>query len=160
MDRPPQRVALRDLYSTQEADGLPPYLASLYPHYLPSQRYLGTAGSCPHGGPGVFYGPWDWEADWCVTLVRFVNWGTPEAPVPTALYRLFDRAGALLYVGISLAPPQRWVHHSEHKAWWPQVARIEFDWHASRDQALLAEAAAIKAERPRYNVQHNGVLPT
>ncbi|MEU9310896.1 GIY-YIG nuclease family protein [Streptomyces sp. NPDC048256] len=150
-----ERTALLDLYTTQERDGLDPFLAELYPHYLPSPRYLGTAGSCPNGGPGILYGPWDWEADWCVTLVRVVEWGSPTIPAPTALYRLFDKTGSLLYVGISLSPAQRWVHHSEHKAWWPQVARIEFDWCASRDEALRIEAEAIRAERPRHNVQHN-----
>jgi hypothetical protein len=155
MPEPSGRTALEALYATRESDGLQQFLADLYPHYLPSLRYLGTAGSCPNGGPGILYGPWDWEADWCVTLVRVVEWGSPTTPVPTTLYRLFDKKGSLLYVGISLSPAQRWVHHSEHKDWWPQVARIEFDWLASRVEALRAEAEAIRAERPIHNVQHN-----
>lgn len=155
MPKSPERTALYRLYSTNEYQDLPPFLADLYPHYLPSLRYLGTAGSCPNGGPGISYSPWDWEADWCVTFVRVIRWGAPEAPVRTALYRLFDNSGALLYIGVSVSPEQRWMHHAEHKTWWPEVAQINFEWHPTRNEALRREADAIRHERPRYNVQHN-----
>jgi excinuclease UvrABC nuclease subunit len=89
-------------------------------------------------------------------LVRVVEWGTPRTPVATALYRLFDRVGTLLYIGISGSPEQRWMHHSEHKAWWSEVARIEFEWRASRDEALQLEAESIRTEMPLHNVHHNG----
>lgn len=151
-----ERTALLDLYSTQESKGLHLFLDELYPKFLSAYHHLGTAGSCPNGGPGILYGMWDFECDGGSTLVRVVKWGIPETPVRTALYRLFDRTGALLYIGVSTSPEGRWLHHSENKSWWPEVTRIEFAWHHTRDEALRREAESIRAETPRYNIQHNG----
>ena len=36
---------------------------------------------------------------------------------PTALYRFFDTAGALLYVGITDAVKRRFAEHSAQKPW-------------------------------------------
>ena len=72
-------------------------------------------------------------------------------PGRTAVYRLYDDAGDLLYVGVAKNPPARWKYHARHKAWWQEVADREICWHADRDAALRAEAAAIRAEQPRYN---------
>lgn len=70
----------------------------------------------------------------------------------TDLYRIFDANGALLYVGISLNAARR---SSDHRAkpWWPHVARIDVEAHPTRSAALHAEADAIEAEKPRYNVR-------
>jgi predicted GIY-YIG superfamily endonuclease len=74
---------------------------------------------------------------------------------PTALYRLRDNQGDLLYVGISSAPPQRWAKHAIDKKWWPEVADLSLEWFDTRTKALDAEARAIKVEQPRHNIQHN-----
>lgn len=153
-----ERTALHDLYSTAKSEGIPSYLADLYPHYMATRLYLGTAGSCPNGGPGVRYAPWDWEADWPITLVRVVEWGAPQTPIPTALYRLRDQEGWLLYVGITDNPERRWKDHAKDKPWWPEVADRSIDWLPSRAHAIAAEAAAIRTERPRHNVHHNGTF--
>lgn len=67
-------------------------------------------------------------------------------PGRTAVYRLYDDAGDLLYVGVAKNPPARWKYHARHKAWWQEVADREICWHADRDAALRAEAAAIEHE--------------
>lgn len=72
----------------------------------------------------------------------------------TALYRLFDQEGGLLYIGISHKPDVRWGQHSEDKEWWPSVDRRAVEWHDTRVDAERAESAAIKAERPMHNVIH------
>lgn len=41
-----------------------------------------------------------------------------------ALYRFYDAAGALLYVGITIDPGSRWRSHAHDKPWWQQVAQI------------------------------------
>lgn len=74
---------------------------------------------------------------------------------PTALYRLFDAAGRLLYIGIAVSPRTRWYAHREEKSWWPEVARETIEWFPSRVQAESAEKAAIKTEAPMYNVTHS-----
>jgi predicted GIY-YIG superfamily endonuclease len=151
-----ERTALYHLYSTREPEGIPPYLEELYPKFLSMFHHLGNAGSCPNGGPGIAYGMWDFECDGGTTLVRAIEWGTPQTPVPTALYRLRDQSGALLYVGITDNPERRWKDHAKDKSWWPDVKDRSVEWLPTRDHALAAEATAIRAERPRYNRHHNG----
>lgn len=70
----------------------------------------------------------------------------------TALYRLFDAQGRLLYVGIAFNPRGRWRGHCSTKSWWQQVDRREVEWYDSRSAALAAEGVAIIKERPLYNV--------
>lgn len=71
----------------------------------------------------------------------------------TALYRLYDADGVLLYVGIAKDPEQRWQGHaySANSPWWPLVARKTVTWFPSREVADLAETEAIKDERPIHN---------
>lgn len=81
---------------------------------------------------------------------------TRPAPGNTALYRLYDAVGALLYIGICDEPVKRWYSHAD-KSWWPQVETFRVVWFPSRDEAAGAEAKAIVAEGPRHNVVFNGV---
>lgn len=74
------------------------------------------------------------------------------------LYRHFDAADELLYVGIAFEPAARRRQHAADKLWWLEVARTSYEHHPTREAALQAEAAAIRAERPRWNVVHN--VPT
>lgn len=74
----------------------------------------------------------------------------------TALYRHFDAAGQLLYVGISLSAVHRLAQHRQTAHWFDRIARIEIEWHESRAAALAAEIIAIRRESPQCNVQHAG----
>jgi len=69
----------------------------------------------------------------------------------TALYRLYDAGGHLLYVGIASQPRNRWGNHATLKPWWPEVAEKRLEWHPDRWYALVAEHMAIINENPRYN---------
>lgn len=71
---------------------------------------------------------------------------------PTSLYRAFDAGGNLLYVGIAKNWARRWEQHSERSPFFALVARLEIETHPTRDAALSAERAAIRAERPAHNV--------
>jgi predicted GIY-YIG superfamily endonuclease len=73
---------------------------------------------------------------------------------PTAVYRFYDKQGALLYVGATRGPQARWRQHASKRAWWPDVARKTIRWYQAKDAALAAEKEAIRAECPRYNVMH------
>lgn len=75
----------------------------------------------------------------------------------TALYRLYDAHGALLYVGITSDPERRWKQHAIERAdtWWPQVARRSVEWVGTRTAAEEAEVKAITEERPLHNRAHN-----
>lgn len=72
----------------------------------------------------------------------------------TALYRHFDAAGSLLYVGISLCVVTRLRQHRRDAHWFTEIARIDVEWHPSREAACDAEFAAIRSEKPRHNITH------
>lgn len=74
---------------------------------------------------------------------------------PHALYRFYDAADQLLYVGITNNPGHRWKKHASDKPWWSDVTRAELEHHPNRDAALAAERAAIVQEHPLHNVIHN-----
>lgn len=72
----------------------------------------------------------------------------------TALYRLYDSDGQLLYVGISQNPDVRWGQHSQTKPWWPSVEERKIEWHETRAAAAKAEKEVIKADQPYWNLHH------
>ncbi len=80
---------------------------------------------------------------------------TTTEPTPTTLYRFFDAANRLLYVGIAGNPGRRFSEHGKDKGWWTNVARSTMEHFATRDAALTAERAAIIDEKPVHNVVHN-----
>lgn len=71
------------------------------------------------------------------------------------LYRFYDQAGSLLYVGITRNPPARFRDHARDKDWWLDVVDIKLEHYSSRTGLRQAEQAAIIVEHPRYNVVHN-----
>lgn len=76
------------------------------------------------------------------------------------LYRFFDDAGALLYVGITNNPRSRIGDHRVNSPWWDQAATITLARFASRAELEAAELVAIRDERPKYNrlhAQHSAV---
>lgn len=79
----------------------------------------------------------------------------PVVPVPTSLYRLFGPGGELLYIGIAGNPGRRFEQHAGDKPWWGEVASLKVEHFVSRVEASVAEVAAIRAEAPRYNIQHS-----
>lgn len=78
------------------------------------------------------------------------------------LYRFYDEADQLLYVGVTNDPARRFSQHESDKPWWIKVASIKLQrGFANRMELEAAEIAAIEAERPRYNRAHAaGVLET
>ena len=70
------------------------------------------------------------------------------------LYRMYSADGVLLYIGQSGAPARRIEQHAACRDWPYVVARIDVEWHPTRETAVLAEAAAIAAECPKYNIAH------
>lgn len=76
-------------------------------------------------------------------------------PGATALYRFYNAADELLYIGITNRIPRRLGQHSDTKPWYTEVATITVEHHPTRMVALNVEKRAIKAEHPRYNVVHN-----
>jgi hypothetical protein len=68
------------------------------------------------------------------------------------LYRLLDRDGKLIYVGVSGSALARLSEHAKTKAWFAEVVRIDIEHHAcTRRQIEEREAEVIAKENPRYN---------
>ena len=78
-----------------------------------------------------------------------------------SVYRIFGKAGELLYVGCTKDVQTRiYMHLSTHVMTDAYLIHRHYDHHTSEAIGTLAEAraaerAAIKAERPILNRQHN-----
>lgn len=74
----------------------------------------------------------------------------------TQLYRHFDIAGKLLYVGISYDFLKR--SHKGSK-WFYRITTITIEHYETRELALQAETAAIITEKPLFNISSNPGMP-
>lgn len=74
----------------------------------------------------------------------------------TQLYRHFDIAGKLLYVGISYDFLRR--SHKGSK-WFYRITTITVEHYETRELALQAETAAIITEKPLFNLHSNPGQP-
>lgn len=72
----------------------------------------------------------------------------------TTLYRFFDAADQLLYVGITDSPLRRFTQHATERAWWTQAARVTLEHYPIRAEAEAAEREAIRREYPPANIAH------
>ena len=72
----------------------------------------------------------------------------------TCLYRHFDKAGTLLYVGIARDHQSRLKAHSRYAEWKYRIAMVTIEHFDTREDAARAEFMAIQAERPLHNIVH------
>jgi excinuclease ABC subunit C len=70
---------------------------------------------------------------------------------PAWLYRLYDAAGALLYIGRTRNLLDRVEQHARQHAWGAEIASVTAQLYASEAEVKRAEPAAIAAENPRHN---------
>ena len=75
------------------------------------------------------------------------------------LYRAYDRADRLLYIGATVNLNRRLSQHRRQGSMWlPLAVTIESREYPTKADALKAEAAAIRAESPLFNIDHNNGL--
>lgn len=73
-------------------------------------------------------------------------------PTATLLYRLYDEAGGLLYVGVTVRRlSERFNAHARTHEWWTQVTGVTVARFSENHRALAAERTAIASEKPKYN---------
>lgn len=71
-----------------------------------------------------------------------------------SLYRYYDEAGRLLYVGIAKDPNMRDNQHRDRSKWHRFSIDRRVEWHDTRNDALRAERDAITTEAPIFNLAH------
>lgn len=96
-----------------------------------------------------------WCSVSCWSAVKFGEQYLRPGVTNHHLYRFFDRNERLLYIGITSSPKDRFRQHAESKSWWPQVATRQITFYPTRADLAAAEIAAIKRERPMYNIAHS-----
>lgn len=73
---------------------------------------------------------------------------------PHYVYRCFDAAGRLLYVGCSIKPEDRMKEHRLFRTWWTdRIAQIALEGFPDQAAGLAAEKQAIQTEHPIHNRQ-------
>lgn len=72
---------------------------------------------------------------------------------PHYVYRCYDDAGQLLYVGCTATPPSRFRAHAKNSWWWSQVARTRLTVWPRKEVGLERERIAIATEGPIWNVR-------
>ena len=72
----------------------------------------------------------------------------PEEP---CVYRCFNAARDLIYVGWTIRRRQRMSQHSRASSWWPEVADITYQEFDHPADARVAERIAIRDEDPIRN---------
>jgi len=71
------------------------------------------------------------------------------------LYRFWNDADELLYVGVTMNFVDRMRTHRREQQWSSEITKITIERFETREDVLVAEKAAIVDESPRYNSQHN-----
>ena len=73
----------------------------------------------------------------------------------SAVYRIYDHDGDLMYLGLSDKPKQRISHHRFHKSWGYAMEAYKVREYPTRQQAAAVERKAIAILRPRYDRSNN-----
>lgn len=82
-----------------------------------------------------------------LTRALLVNLDDP----PAWLYRLYDAAGALLYIGRTRNLLDRVEQHARQHPWGAEIVSVTAQLYTSETEVKRAEPAAIAAENPRHN---------
>lgn len=77
-------------------------------------------------------------------------------PLHHILYRFYDTADRLLYIGMTTNMATRLSEHRLSKNWWSEIARIELEHYGDRLLLRQAEVHAIRNENPVYNALGRG----
>ena len=81
----------------------------------------------------------------------------PKVPIKDIIgshtvYRLFDKEGALLYVGVTSNLGFRLAGHRRVQPWWNKVTHVSYTRFKTREIAEAEEGRAIALEDPVHNI--------
>lgn len=75
---------------------------------------------------------------------------------PAYVYRVYDPAGTLIYVGCTTDLETRIRTHATGTWWAPQAARVKARVYPTVREARAVESEAIRDEKPRWNMMGRG----
>jgi hypothetical protein len=116
-------------------------------------RLLAAQGRAPWRAAG------SWEDTEQRATRKALEFLTRGAEPGGYLYRHYHASGDLLYVGITLTPLKRQASHFKRADWRDMILHIVVEPFATREEAVAAEAEAIRSEYPRFNRAQNGRRP-
>ena len=97
-----------------------------------------------------------WVARPLLDRIDLPDFDTVVGDEPTDVYRYYNAAGQLLYVGVTNFFARQDIQHKTIKAWKHEIdhskTTLEVAW--GRQNALAREKHLIRTERPLHNVQH------
>ncbi|MFJ3289945.1 GIY-YIG nuclease family protein [Streptomyces sp. NPDC086669] len=70
------------------------------------------------------------------------------------LYRFYSSDLQPLYIGVTSGSGLRWDQHRKQSEWWPLAEYVAVSFYESYESVRVAEKAAIRHERPRFNRLH------
>lgn len=73
----------------------------------------------------------------------------------SAVYRIYDHSGDLMYLGLSDTPKQRVSHHRCHQPWGYFMEAYKVREYSTRERAAAVERRAIAILRPRFDRSNN-----
>lgn len=82
-----------------------------------------------------------------------INNELEETLEQTWMYKVFNRAGNLLYVGITCCPKSRMKDHKSNSIWWEDKYQMTWESFESRQEAEKAEDFSIKNDNPVFNIR-------
>lgn len=88
-------------------------------------------------------------------VIKLPAYEDTKVGVPTSVYKYYDRANILIYVGITNGGILRNRQHNDSNEWWKFVAKQEVEHFKSRGLAHEREVVLIEQFRPPFNKQHN-----
>jgi excinuclease UvrABC nuclease subunit len=68
------------------------------------------------------------------------------------IYKLYGKEGQPLYIGCTENFGRRLIQHKTQSPWYGKIVKIIAETKQNKKAALEAEAKAILAEQPKYNV--------
>lgn len=91
--------------------------------------------------------------DMCERCLELIQCGAVPG-TGGSVYRCFDDAGRLLYVGSTITSVRtRLAVHEKDAPWWPAVADVRVEQFTHELAARAAEVRAIRTENPAHNVK-------
>lgn len=98
---------------------------------------------------------WSYDAEQDSIMLFDEWWNRVGLPSQNILYKMYDKYGYLLYVGITNNLRIRLKAHFDEKPWINEVAKVQVEWLRTREELKERESFLISDSGPIYNLAEN-----